>query len=82
MKMKYFHHPSGLLPRLLLLLLLTMGAVACTKEDNPDQPTSDEVATVKMSLDDVEMRGGDLYSGEDLIKKVRIFVFREGLNGL
>ncbi|PDP55853.1 fimbrial assembly protein [Porphyromonas gingivalis] len=82
MKMKYFHHPSELLPRLLLLLLLTMGAVACTKEDNPDQPTSDEVATVKMSLDDVEMRGGDLYSGEDLIKKVRIFVFREGLNGL
>ncbi|OWP29661.1 fimbrial assembly protein [Porphyromonas gingivalis] len=82
MKMKYFHHPSGLLPRLLLLLLLTMGAVACTKEDNPDQPTSDEVATVKMSLDDVEMRDGDLYSGEDLIKKVRIFVFREGLNGL
>lgn len=82
MKMKYFHHPSGLLPRLLLLLLLTMGAVACTKEDNPDQPTSDEVATVKMSLDDVEMRGGDLYSGENLIKKVRIFVFREGLNGL
>ncbi|KGL56810.1 major fimbrial subunit protein (FimA) [Porphyromonas sp. COT-052 OH4946] len=81
-KMKYFHHPSGLLPRLLLLLLFTMGAVACTKEDNPDQPTSDDVATVKMSLDDVEIRNGDLYSGEDLIKKVRIFVFREGLNGL
>lgn len=82
MKIKYLHHSSGFLPHLLFLLFFAMGVVACTKEDKPDLPNSDEVATVKLSLDDVEMRGGDLYSGEDLIKKVRIFVFREGDNGL
>lgn len=80
--MKYFRLTSGLLPRLFLLLLLAAGLAACNKEDKPVGPDSDELATVKLSLADVEMRAGDLYSGEDLIKKVRIYVFREGAGGL
>lgn len=82
MEMKYFRLTSGLLPRLFLLLLLTAGLVACSKEDKPVGPDSDELATVKLSLADVEMRAGDLYSGEDLIKTVRIYVFREGTGGV
>lgn len=80
--MKYFRLTSGLLPRLFLLLLLAAGLAACNKEDKPVGPDSDELATVKLSLADVEMRAGDLYSGEDLIKTVRIYVFREGTGGV
>ncbi len=82
MEKKYFRLTSGLLPRLFLLLLLAAGLAACSKEDKPVGPDSDELATVKLSLADVEMRAGDLYSGEDLIKTIRICVFREGTGGL
>ncbi len=80
--MRYIHSISATILRFSLLFLLIIGMGACTKEDKPYQSDVDREATVQISLDKTELRDGDLYSGEGLIRKVRILVFREGKNGL
>lgn len=77
--MKNFQYTLGQFVRLFLLSFLMIGLGACTKDDQPNgQSEENKEASVVLSLDDVEIRDGDLYSGESIIKKVRLFVFREG----
>lgn len=55
-----------------LMLLLLTSLTTCSRDDSA---LSDGDGLIVMSLSGVQTRGGDLFTGDELLKKVRIFVF-------
>ncbi len=56
-----------------LLLVAGLTVTACDNNELPQEKA--EPAVMTLSLNNVQTRAGDLFAGEDLITKVRIYVF-------
>lgn len=57
----------------ILLLAVGLTVTACDNNELPQEKA--EPAVMTLSLNNVQTRAGDLFAGEDLITKVRIYVF-------
>ena len=56
-----------------LLALLALFVTACTSDDVSGD--KGEPAVISLSMSDIQTRGSDLFAGESLITKVRVYVF-------
>lgn len=65
-----------LLLRVLLLVSFASSIVACNEKTNTPEDRLGEKTVIRLSLPEVEMRGGALFTGDQEINKVRIFVFK------
>lgn len=63
-----------------LLFLLCIGILSgtCTDEASLPDVGEDNRAAIALSMSNVQMRGGDLFIGDDIIKKIRIYVMSNG----
>lgn len=61
-----------------LLLFLLIGALFLTGcKETPSEPVEEE-ATISLMIGDTQLRGGNLFVGDDVISKVRVYVFSAG----
>ncbi len=57
------------------LIILGVFSPACNNDNLPDEG---DAAVIALSLNGVDLRGGDLFAAESIITKIRIFVVRPG----